>query len=201
MYRIIKENEVVAVVDKLHFCRPQANGIPCLTDEANAHGIVIDDAFFHIEGFPEWEGKETVKYEEFAGAAAIATAQAELAEARSELSEILIAAREGLVSPPSPGAPWNAQMHYTTGDTVEGGYVVLRYSRGKDPADTANIGVYWEIPQVSYPAWIDIEDGTVITEDTIVTHDGKAWRCISQHIKSAVYKPHADSTKWAAYNA
>ena len=64
MYRIIKENEVVAVVDKLHFCRPQANGIPCLTDEANAHGIVIDDAFFHIEGFPEWEGKETVKYEE-----------------------------------------------------------------------------------------------------------------------------------------
>lgn len=62
MYRIIKENEVVAVVDKLHFCRPQANGIPCLTDEANAHGIVIDDAFFHIEGFPEWEGKETVKY-------------------------------------------------------------------------------------------------------------------------------------------
>ena len=163
MYRIIKENEVVAVVDKLHFCRPQANDIPCLTDEANAHGIVIDDAFFHIEGFP--------------------------------------AAREGLVSPPSPGAPWNAQTHYTTGDTVEGGYVALRYSRGKDPADTANIGVYWEIPQVSYPAWIDIEDGTVITEDTIVTHDGKAWRCISQHIKSAVYKPHADSTKWAAYNA
>lgn len=46
MYRIIKENEVVAVVDKLHFCRPQANDIPCLTDEANAHGIVIDDAFF-----------------------------------------------------------------------------------------------------------------------------------------------------------
>ena len=176
MYRIIKENEVVAVVDKLHFCRPQANGIPCLTDEANAHGIVIDDAFFHIEGFPEWEGKETVKYEEFAGAAAIATAQAELAEARSELSEILIAAREGLVSPPSPGAPWNAQTHYTTGDTVEGGYVALRYSRGKDPADTANIGVYWEIPQVSYPAWSDIEDGTVITEDTIVTHEGKAWR-------------------------
>ena len=194
MYRIIKENEVVAVVDKLHFCRPQANDIPCLTDEANAHGIVID-------GFPEWEGKETVKYEEFAGTAAIATAQAELAEARSEVSEILIAAREGLVSPPSPGAPWNAQTHYTTGDTVEGGYVALRYSRGKDPADTANIGVYWEIPQVSYPAWIDIEDGTVITEDTIVTHDGKAWRCISQHIKSAVYKPHADSTKWAAYNA
>lgn len=105
------------------------------------------------------------------------------------------------MSPPSPGAPWNAQTHYTTGDTVEGGYVALRYSRGKDPADTANIGVYWEIPQVSYPAWIDIEDGTVITEDTIVTHDGKAWRCISQHIKSAVYKPHADSTKWAAYNA
>lgn len=100
MYRIIKENEVVAVVDKLHFCRPQANDIPCLTDEANAHGIVIDDAFFHIEGFPEWEGKETVKYEEFAGTAAIATAQAELAEARSEVSEILIAAREGLVSPP-----------------------------------------------------------------------------------------------------
>jgi len=118
VYRIIKENEVVAVVDKLHFCRPQANDIPCLTDEANAHGIVIDDAFFHIEGFPEWEGKETVKYEEFAGTAAIATAQAELAEARSEVSEILIAAREGprpvrRGTPKRitlPAIPWRAGM-------------------------------------------------------------------------------------------
>lgn len=199
MYRIIKGNEVVAVVDKLHFCRPQANGIPCLTDEANAHGIVIDDAFFHIEGFPEWEGKETVRYEEFQGASAIAEIRQEADSARSDLADILAATRNGLVSPPTPGAPWNAQTHYAAGDTVEGGYVALRYSRGKAPAE--HLGTYWELQTAEIIAWTSIEDGTVIYNGGTVSYGGKTWICIEQHIKSAVFKPKSGSSKWAEYDA
>ena len=48
-------------------------------------------------------------------------------------------------------------------------------------------------------AILSTEDGAVITEDTIVTHEGKSWRCISQHIKSAVYRPKTGSSKWSEY--
>ena len=50
---------------------------------------------------------------------------------------------------------------------------------------------------VTYPAWGDIEDGTVIEVDTIVTYNGKTWQCTEQHIKSTVYKPKAGSSKWS----
>ena len=98
--------------------------------------------------------------------------------------------------PPTPtqGAPWNAETRYIAGDTVEG-YVALKYSRNKPPA--ANLGTYWAVQTVTYPAWGDIEDGTVIEVDTIVTYNGKTWQCTEQHIKSTVYKPKAGSTKWA----
>ena len=123
----------------------------------------------------------------------------ELEAQSNEIVDILTAARAGLIPTPTQGAPWNAETRYIAGDTVEGGYVALRYSRGKDPADTANLGVYWEMPQVSYPAWSDIEDGTVIEVDTIVTYNGKTWQCTEQHIKSTVYKPKAGSSKWSEY--
>ena len=128
--------------------------------------------------------------------ALVAVRKAEIEAHETDLVEVLTAARAGLTPTPTQGAPWDAETRYITGDTVEGGYVALRYSRGKDPADTANLGVYWEIPQFSYPAWGDIEDGTVIEVNTIVTYNGKTWQCTEQHIKSTVYKPKAGSTKW-----
>lgn len=131
--------------------------------------------------------------------ALVAVRKAEIEAHETDLVEVLTAARAGLTPTPTQGAPWDAETRYIAGDTVEGGYVALRYSRGKDPADTANLGVYWEMPQFSYPAWNDIEDGTVITEDTIVTYNGKTWQCTEQHIKSTVYKPKAGSTKWSEY--
>lgn len=52
---------------------------------------------------------------------------------------------------------------------------------------------------MTYPAWGDIEDGTVIEVNTIVTYNGKTWQCTEQHIKSTVYKPKAGSSKWSEY--
>lgn len=127
-------------------------------------------------------------------AAAAHAAATELEEVRTELAETIAAARNNLISPPEQGAAWNAETRYTAGDTVEGGYVALKYSRNKPPA--ANLGTYWTLQTVTYPAWGDIEDGTVIEADTIVTYNGKTWRCTEQHIKSTVYKPKAGSTKW-----
>ena len=132
-----------------------------------------------------------------AAEAAAHAAAAELEEARTELAETITAARNNLISPPEQGAAWNAETRYTAGDTVEGGYIALRYSRGKNPTD--HLGTYWTLQTVTYPAWSDIEDGTVIEVDTIVTYNGKTWQCTEQHIKSTVYKPKAGSSKWSEY--
>ena len=128
--------------------------------------------------------------------ALVAVRKAEIEAHETDLVEVLTAARAGLTPTPTQGAPWDAETRYRAGETVEG-YVALKYSRNKPPA--ANLGTYWAVQTVTYPAWGDIEDGTVITEDTIVTHEGKSWRCISQHIKSAVYRPKIDSSKWSEY--
>ena len=128
--------------------------------------------------------------------ALVAVRKAEIEAHETDLVEVLTAARAGLTPTPTQGAPWDAETRYITGDTVEG-YIALKYSRNKPPAE--NLGTYWAVQTVTYPAWGDIEDGTVITEDTIVTHEGKSWRCISQHIKSAVYRPKIDSSKWSEY--
>lgn len=116
---------------------------------------------------------------------------------KSDLNEVLIAAREGLVSIPTPGDAWSAELRYIAGDTatVDGiSYTALKYSKGKNPPDSPN---HWEITQTqAYPEWDSIEDGTVIMEGKIVVYDGATWQCISQHIKSTVYKPKASSSKW-----
>lgn len=124
-----------------------------------------------------------------------ATRLAELEAQGNEIVEILTAARAGLISTPTQGAPWNAETRYIAGDTVEGGYVALKYSRNKPPAE--NLGTYWAVQTVTYPAWSDIEDGTVIEVGTVVTYGGKTWRCTEQHIKSTVYKPKTGSSKWS----
>lgn len=132
-----------------------------------------------------------------AAAAAAHAAAAELEEVKTELAETIAAARNNLISPPEQGAAWNAETRYTAGDTVEGGYIALRYNRNKNPAD--HLGVYWEHDTAEIVAWDSIEDGTVIEVDTIVTYNGKTWRCTEQHIKSTVYKPKAGSSKWSEY--
>lgn len=143
----------------------------------------------HAEAVRRREERERTAYEAYKAAA-------ELADAHSELDGLIAAARQSLISPPSQGAPWNAEARYIAGDTVEG-YVALKYSRNKPPA--ANLGTYWAVQTVTYPAWSDIEDGTVIEVDTIVTYNGKTWQCTEQHIKSTVYKPKAGSSKWSEY--
>ena len=118
-------------------------------------------------------------------------------EMKSDLNDVLTAARDGLVPAPTPGDAWSADLRYIAGDTatVDGiSYTALRYSKGKNPPDSPN---HWEVTQApSHPAWDSIEDGTVIMEGEIVTYDGATWQCTSQHIKSTVYKPKVGSSKW-----
>lgn len=118
-------------------------------------------------------------------------------EMKSDLNDVLAAARDGLVPVPTPGDAWSADLRYIAGDTatVDGiSYTALKYSKGKNPPDSPN---HWGITQEpAYPAWDSIEDGTVIMEGEIVTYNGATWQCTSQHIKSNVYKPKSSSSKW-----
>ena len=127
-------------------------------------------------------------------------ARADLEAVRADAAQILQDARAGLISPPAQGDPWSVTARYITGDTctVDGAtYVAQRYSRGKAPADSPDC---WQVAPVTptYQAWADITGGTVIKVDTIVTHEGGTWKCVSQHFKSTVYRPKAGSSKWTA---
>lgn len=191
MYRVILHGAQIALEDKLAFVRKQENGFVVRCSEEEAQGIVVgDSAIYHLYGKPSLDGAETVYVEEFSG-------QSRLAAIAADLNEVLIAAREGLVSIPTPGDAWSAELRYITGDTatVDGvSYTALKYSKGKNPPDSPN---HWEVTQEpAYPAWDSIEDGTVIKEGEIVTYDGATWQCTGQHIKSNVYKPKSGSSKW-----
>ena len=191
MYRIKKGGAILSTEDGAVYVRLQENGVYITCPEHEAQGIVVNGGnIYALNGRGGLPGLEAVTVEEFSGAALIA-------EAHSELDGLIAAARQSLISPPSQGAPWDAETRYIAGDTVEGGYVALKYSRNKPPA--ANLGTYWAVQTVTYPAWDDIEDGTVIEVDTIVTYNGKTWQCTEQHIKSTVYKPKAGSSKWSEY--
>lgn len=191
MYRIKKGGAILSTEDGAVYVRLQENGVYITCPEHEAQGIVVNGGnIYALNGRGGLPGLEAVTVEEFSGAALIA-------EAHSELDGLIAAARQSLISPPSQGAPWDAETRYIAGDTVEGGYVALKYSRNKPPA--ANLGTYWAVQTVTYPAWGDIEDGTVIEVDTIVTYNGKTWQCTEQHIKSTVYKPKAGSSKWSEY--
>lgn len=119
---------------------------------------------------------------------------ASMAAATGELDEMIVAARDGLVAVPTQGSAWNAETRYMAGDTVEGGYVALRYNRGKEPSQY--LGVYWEIQEDEVIEWESIEDGTILYEGGVVSYDGVIWICTSQHMKSTVYKPKDGSSKW-----
>lgn len=191
MYRIKKGGAILSTEDGAVYVRLQENGVYITCPEHEAQGIVVNGGnIYALNGRGGLPGLEAVTVEEFSGAALIA-------EAHSELDGLIAAARQSLISPPSQGAPWDAETRYIAGDTVEGGYVALKYSRNKPPA--ANLGTYWAVQTVTYPAWGDIEDGTVIEVDTIVTYNGKTWQCTEQHIKSTVYKPKTGSSKWSEY--
>ena len=60
MYKIMKENSVLAVVGSPTWVRLQENGSYGLTNEANAQGIAVDGKVYHVSGHPALEGVETV---------------------------------------------------------------------------------------------------------------------------------------------
>lgn len=128
----------------------------------------------------------------------VAARKVEIDNNKNDLAAVLQDARNGLISVPEQGAEWNETARYIAGDKVAGGYVAIKYNRGKNPLDY--LGRYWQSETAEYENWTDIVDGSVIAESTIVQYNGKSWQCISQHIKSIVYKPKEGSPKWAEYN-
>lgn len=64
MYRILKNDEVLATVSNLTYVKKQENGSYALSDESAAQGIVLDGTVYHVAGKPEIEGVETVTVSE-----------------------------------------------------------------------------------------------------------------------------------------
>lgn len=81
MYRIIKDGNTLATVDKLQYVRCQRNGVVINCPEREAQGICVEDEFYHLPWLPMLPGAVDVTYEEFSGADTIA----ELDEAVIEL--------------------------------------------------------------------------------------------------------------------
>jgi hypothetical protein len=178
MFKVIKNGSVLCMEDYARYVRLQTNGVYVLCSENEADGVIAND---------EIHALDSVQLVEFIGTV-------ELTDVRTELEQTIADARQNLISPPTRDAPWSADVRYAAGDTVEGGYVALRYNRNKNPADY--LGVYWVHDENEVVAWESIEDGTIIYAGGIVSYGGKTWRCVEQHIKSSVHKPKTGSSKW-----
>lgn len=73
MYRIIRNNIVVCIVDKLDFWKRQNNGMCVNCQEREANGIYVGDTLYHLPWMPPSGGNELdVTYEEFSGIELIA---------------------------------------------------------------------------------------------------------------------------------
>lgn len=178
MFKVMKKGTLLCTEDYARYTRLQSNGIYAICSEDEADSVIANDEIHMLN---------TVQLVEFNGAA-------ELAETKNEFESLLADTRNNLVSIPTQGAAWNAETRYIAGDTVEGGYVALKYNRNKPPED--NLGTYWAYDEAEIIAWDTIEDGTIIYEGGVVSYGGKTWKCIAQHFKSSVYKPKESSSKW-----
>lgn len=72
MYRITQNGQTIATVDRLQFVRRQRNGVVINCPEAEAHGICVNDAFYHLQWMPVLNGAVDVMVEEFSGVDTIA---------------------------------------------------------------------------------------------------------------------------------
>ena len=119
------------------------------------------------------------------------------AEVEANAESLLSDVRNNLTSAPVEGEEWDEKKAYITGDTVteEGtSYTAIKFSRGKRPSENPE---RWTVTTTGeIPSWESIEDGSVVLVGTQVTYEGFTWVCKDQHIKSAVYKPKAVSSKW-----
>ena len=61
----------------------------------------------------------------------VAARKAEIDNHENDLAAVLQEARNGLIPVPEQGAVWNAETRYIAGDKVAGGYVAIKYNRGK----------------------------------------------------------------------
>ena len=60
MYKITKDNEVLATVNTPTWVRVQANGCYGLCNADSAQGVVVDGTVYHVSGKPDMGGVETV---------------------------------------------------------------------------------------------------------------------------------------------
>lgn len=51
MYKVTKDGEVLTVASELRRCKMQSNGIPILTDDKDAAGIVVDGKIYNLPGY------------------------------------------------------------------------------------------------------------------------------------------------------
>lgn len=60
MYKIIKDNTILAIVGTPTWVRKQDNGCYGLTMEDDAQGVALNGTVYHVNGHPELDGAETV---------------------------------------------------------------------------------------------------------------------------------------------
>lgn len=84
MFNITQNGELIATVDKLAFVKRQDNGVIVNCSEAEAHGIVYGEAFYHLPYLPLFPGAEDATVEEFSGVDTIAELDEALLDAEYE---------------------------------------------------------------------------------------------------------------------
>ena len=89
MYKIIKDESVIALTESFHFIRKNDNGCLIQASENEAQGIVLAGKLYHLLGSEEFEdAEETVSYIEVDSGEYIL-------EQQNNLDKLIIAVLEG----------------------------------------------------------------------------------------------------------
>ena len=51
MYKVTKDGKILTVASELRCCKMQSNGVPILTDDKYAAGIVVDGKIYNLPGY------------------------------------------------------------------------------------------------------------------------------------------------------
>ena len=219
MYKVLKENSVLAVVGSPTWVRLQENGSYGLTIEANAQGIAVDGTVYHVSGHPALEGAETVvvvevddgQYANCLAALVLDPLDLKNAEQfRKELQHYAASLDEEtalviatVYDPYRVGEPYAVGDYITYGTNNVGDpqlYKVIQAHTSQSdwpPDQTAALYSPVGLDESGYAVWSQpISSADAYNAGDIVSYNGTLYRSL---IDSNVWSPEAYPAGWEVY--
>lgn len=191
MFRVMKDNEVLATLHAVTWVKRQDNGSFGITDRASAHGVVLDGKVYHVAGLPEIEGVDTVAVGEISEVAYQQEQAAALNDATLPASIAFVVLSEAgqiddvtITENASQFSPWVEGVSYAEGairrDTEDGNLYrcIQPHTSQADWSPHITPALWKKIgdPAEEWPEWsAPLGAHDAYAKGDKVSHNGKHW--------------------------